>query len=347
MTYALIGNAYERVERQEKLVRGMRSVADIGVVSTLATTPSMAVQGLPPSDEGFTNMLVELHQQFDVLDLHADLDQYKLVILPDNVLPVPELLEKLRKYVAAGGPLLVTHKSLMNEGGTSFALTELGVTPVGPTKFKGEYLLPQADSFPSIATDAYYLYQQGLSIEASPNAKVLAVYGHPYFDRSPEHWTSHAQTPFSHATNEPVVTRTGAVIYCANPLFASYALDGELVQKLLVSDMIAMLLPRPAIRATGVPSTARLTLLQHEAKEEQLVQILYAPYERRAPQTDIIEEPATFLRATVAVRRAHAPTKVTALDGEGRTSDVGFHYRDGYVEIFLPRVSGQLALSIT
>jgi len=347
VTYHLIGHTYERVARQEEMVRGMKGVADIGVVSTLATSPSMSVQGLPPSDEGFTNMLVELHHQFDVLDLSADLSRYKLIILPDDVLPLPSLVDKLQHYLANGGTVLATHKSMLDERANAFVLPEFGVRPLGASKFKGEYLLPRSPYFPSVPQDAYYLYQQGLSIEAAAGTQILAAYGHPYFDRSPEHWCSHAQTPFSHATDEPVITRSSKVIYCANPLFRSYALDGELMVKHLVRDLISMALPEPAIRASGIPSTARLTLLENRATQHQLVQILYAPYERRAPQIDIIEEPASFLHGRIQVRRSAAPEHVAALDSEGRTFELTFSYRDGYVVINLPRVTGQLALSIS
>jgi hypothetical protein len=72
----------------------MRGVADIGVISTIATNPDMATQTLSPGDEGATNMLVELHQQFDVLDLNADLSPYDLLILPDEIRPVPSLVDK-------------------------------------------------------------------------------------------------------------------------------------------------------------------------------------------------------------------------------------------------------------
>ncbi|HEY0307762.1 MAG TPA: alpha-amylase family protein [Acidobacteriaceae bacterium] len=345
-TYQMIGHAYAPVARQEDMVRGLKGVADIGVVSTLATAPSMAVQGLPPADQGFTNMLVELHQQFDVLDLNADISHYKLIILPDEILPVPSLVEKLRTYVAAGGALLVSYKSLLDDKKNKFAL-DLGVEYEGASKFKGEYLLPQKQVFPGVVPDAYYLYQSGLSVTAEKGTQMLAVYGHPYFDRSPEHWCSHAQTPFSHATNEPVITRSGNIIYCANPFFRSYALDGALVQKQLVQDMIAMLLPRPLLRAPGIPSTARLTLMEAESSQKQLVQILYSPYERRAPQIDIIEEPATFVRSRVEVRRATRPKSIAVLDGKGRSSVASFEYSDGYVTINLPSVTGQLALLIT
>ena len=347
MTYRTIGATYSKVARQEEFVKSLHGVADIGIVSTAATDPDMAVQVLSLSDQGFTNMLVELHQQFDVLDLNADLTPYKLLILPDEIRPVPSLVDKVRRYLAAGGALLVSHKSMLDEQSNTFVLDEMGVRYLGPSKFKGEYILPNADSFPSVEQNAYYLYQTGLSVDSRPGTETLATYGHPYFDRSPEHWCSHAQTPFDRATNEPVITRRGRVIYCANPFFLSYAADGELVQKLLVRDLISMSLPQPAVRSFGVPSTARLTLLQSPADGRQLVQILYAPYERRAPNIDVIEEPAAFLQARIEVRRSSKPKRIEALQANGDTSEVFFAFKDGYVQIALPRVAGQLALSIT
>ena len=347
MTYQRIGATYCKIARQEGLVNGLRGVADIGVISTNATSPDMAVQTLSPSDEGFTNMLVELHQQFDVLDLNADLSPYDLIILPDEIRPIPPLVDKIRLHLAKGGTLLVSHRSMLDEESDMFALKEMGIRYLGPSKFKGEYILPKEGYFPSVEQNEYYLYQVGLSVATSPGTEILAVYGHPYFDRSPEHWCSHAQTPFAETTDEPVITRCGKVFYCANPFFRSYAVDGELVQKLFVRDLITMCLPQPAVRSFGVPSMARLTLLQGAVNGRQLVQILYAPYERRAPNIDVIEEPASFMNAHIEVRRSSTPRSVTALHPNGEISQVTFAFRDGYVGIALPRVSGHLALSIT
>jgi hypothetical protein len=347
MTYNLIGTSYERVERQESWLNGMRGVADIGVVSSLATAPDMAVQEMPPTDEGFTNMLVELHHQFDVLDLNADLSPYKLIILPDNVAPVSSLVEKIKRYVVGGGHLIVTYKSLLNEQGTAFAMDEIGIRPLGPSRYKGEYLLPRKPGLPNVPNNAYFLYQQGLAIAAQSGVETLAVYGHPYFDRSPEHWCSHAQTPFSHITDEPVITRAGRVVYCANPLFASYSLDGELVYKTIMADLINSVLTRPLLRSESIPSTARLTLMKDPTNGNHLVQILYAPYERRAPRIDIIEEEASFSDGKVWILRNSPPTNVRSMDGKGRVATLTFRYSDGYVELMLPRVTGQLAVLLS
>jgi hypothetical protein len=218
--------------------------------------------------------------------------------------PLPELVKAVQQYLAGGGRLIVSHKSLFDPDKNAFTLPDLGVDYEGPSKYRGEYILPRQAAFPEVREDAYYLYQQGLSVAAHEGTEILAVYGHPYFDRSPEHWCSHAQTPFDRATNEPVITRRNNVIYIANPFFRSYAEDADPVQKQLVRQLLAMLLPEPALRGDGIPSTARLTLRTSDSGDAQVVQILYAPYERRAPNIDIIEEPASFTNATLYVRRA-------------------------------------------
>jgi hypothetical protein len=62
---------------------------------------------------------------------------------------------------------------------------------------------------------------------------------------------------------------------------------------------------------------------------------------------DVIEEPAAFLGDRIEVRRSHPPKRIMALHADGQTSEVSFAFREGYAEIALPRVAGQIALSIT
>ena len=346
MTYGRVAKTYALVEQIEPHVRGTRGVADIGVMSVAATDPNMKAASLPDADEGITNMLVELHQQFDVLDLTANLSKYKVVILPDDIRPVPVLVEAVSQYLAGDGRLIVSYKSLFDPEKNGFALEAMGIDYQGPAKYRGEYLLPKRAAFPDVPENAYYLYQEGLSISAREATEVLAIYGHPYFDRSPEHWCSHAQTPFDRATDEPVITRRGRVVYIANPFFRSYAQDADPVQKQLVRQLLTMLLPEPAIRADGVPSTARLTLSESTSGDRQLVQILYAPYERRARNIDIIEEPASFANAIVYVRRPRRPKQVRVVDFSGRESSAAFGYENGYVKVGLPLVTGQIAFAV-
>ena len=60
-----------KIEPLEPWARGAQAVADIGVIST-APFQVQSTQKIPYVDQGFTNMLVELHQQFNVLDLEKN-----------------------------------------------------------------------------------------------------------------------------------------------------------------------------------------------------------------------------------------------------------------------------------
>lgn len=124
-------------------------------------------------------------------------------------------------------------------------------------------------------------------------------------------------------------------------------MEGELVYKMIISDLINTFLKRPALCSESIPSTARLTLMEDASTGNQLVHILNAPYERRAPRIDIIEEKASFSDGKLRILRTAAPARVKSMDPKGRIADLTFRYNGGYVEIALPRGTGQLAVMLS
>ena len=333
VTYARIGASYRRIEALEPWARGAKPAVDIGVVSSAATNPERTTQKIPTTDQGFTNMLLELHQQFDVLDTGSDLTPYKIVIVPDDVRPVPELVEKLKRFAAAGGALIVSHESLLDRETKQFAL-EMGVRYQGPAKYQGEYMLiPGHDT-------AYYLYQRGTSVTADGGAEILATYGHPYFDRSPDHFSSHKQTPMGQRTNEPLIARRGRIVYIANPFFASYALDGYGIQKQMIGELLNTLLPKPLVLAPNLPSTAQVTVLEQPGRH--IVHLLYYPLTRRAPDIDIIEEPGLLENVELKLRVPKRPARVMLVPEK---RPVPFTYADGYASCQVSKVRGHQALA--
>ena len=345
VTYERIGATYAKVEALEPYARGARAVTDIGVVSAAVNTPE-TTSGIPLADTGFTNMLVELHQQFDVLDLESRLEDYRLIILPDQIEPHPPLVAALKQYLAAGGALIASHRSLLDQRTGDFALPELGVKFLGESRYRDEFFFPAPGAFPELAADyAYFLYQRGLSVEILPGAKVLATYGHPYFDRSPEHYSSHVQTPVDKKTNEPVVIMRGRVAYIANPFFSSYASDGYGVYKQIVAELIRGLLPNPVLRAENLPSTAQATVMeQHvDGGRRFIVHLLHYPLTRRAPNLDIIEEAGFLKDIHLQLRSAQSPRAVrTVTDG----AHLPFRYGNGYTRFTVPFVQGHEAMMI-
>lgn len=341
-TYELVGRTYARIEALEPWARGTQAVADIGVVSTAIYTPD-ATTKLTPSDQGFTNMLVELHQQFNVIDLEEDFTKYKVILLPDEIRPAPHLHAKLDAVLAAGGAVIVSHESLLDPAQRRFAWAPLGVEYLGPARFKGEYLLPKPGAFPQVPDSAYFLYQPGSSVAAKAGAEVLATYGHPYFDRSAESFSSHKQTPMGRRTEEPVIVRSGRVVYLANPFFRSYAQDGVGAYKSIVGELLRQLLPRPAVRTPRLPSTAQVTVLDQPDRKRRIVHLLYYPMTRRAPDIDIIEEPGVLADQEFSVRVESPPGRVTLVP---QNTDLKFSYKDGYATVQLGRVSGHQAVCV-
>ena len=338
-TYVLIGKTYEKIQALEPWARGTQAVADIGVISTAPYTTQTTTK-IPPTDQGFTNMLVESHQQFNVLDVMEDLSRYKVVIVPDEIPPLPALISKLDAYVAAGGAVIMSDKALLD--GRSFAWRGMGVRYRGEAKYKGEYMLAKSDAFPGLAENSYFLYQQGSSVEAEDGTEILASYGHPYFDRSAEKFSSHKQTPMMERTGEPLITQRGKVVYIANPFFASYAKDGVGALKTVVNGLLTRLLPAPALLTPGLPSTAQATLLKQEAEKRMVVHLLHYPATRRAPDIDIIEEPAWVIDQEIRLRAAKAPARAGLVPQQ---KAIPFRYEKGYAVCRVDKLLGHQAIS--
>lgn len=345
VTYQRIGKTYAKVEALEPWAHHTQGVAEIGVYSSTSTNPDSTTQKITEIDQGFTNMLVELHQQFDILDIESPLDQYKVVILPDAIAPDPRILAKLRPFLAKGGALIASHKSLLDEGANRFALDELGVAYEGQARYQQEYLALQPEAFPGIDVQPYFLYQRGLSVVAKPGTEVLATYAHPYFDRSPQAFSSHQQTPPGPATSEPVITLRGKVAYISNPFFTSYATDGFGVQKQVVAALLSRLLPQPMLRVEGMPSAGQVTLLEQDAPggKRLIAHLLYYPATRRAPNIDIIEEPGLAENVTLHLRTRAKPREAMLVP---QRQPLPVQWQNGVASITVPRVHGHQALAI-
>lgn len=342
VTYSRIGKTYAKVEALEPWASGMRAVADIGVISVGATDPDMATQKLPAIDQGFTNMLIELHHQFDILDLDSDFGAYKVLIVPDEIRPSDALIKKLQEFLAHQGGLIVSHRSLLGAD-SQFALEGMGVRYLGPAKYRDEYMLLKPNAFPGIDDTAYFLYRMGSSIAAEPGTQVLATYGHPYFDRSPEHFSSHHQTPLGRRTEEPLITRKDNVFYVANPFFTSYAEDAFGIQKQIVGQLLTALLAQPTVIAPNLPSTAQVTVLEQArgGGNRRVVHVLYYPLTRRAPNLDIIEEPGMLENVKLQVRLPQHPMGVQLIP---QRQALPWRYDGSYAWVEIPKVVGHQAV---
>jgi len=332
--YDLIGRTYRSVAEKEPWCAGAKAVTEIGFLSTADFNVPVSVA---KSDLGATNLLAQLHQQFDTLDRESDFTRYKLIILPDSHRFDEELKQKVRNYVARGGCVILSHESGLDPEGKQFALPELGLEYVGPSPTlgnKGDYFEALAELGEGIPPMVHFTYASGALVKAGPGATTLARLWKPYFDRNYLHFSSHRQTAYDQPTEYAAVAQKGSIIYISFPVFSGYADNSYLPQKLLVRNCIRRFLPEPLIK-TDAPSTAEVSVT--EQKGQRIVHLLHYPAERRCPDLDIVEEVIPLSNIKLGLRMEKAPAKVYLAP---QRQSLKCDFANGYAQVVVPTVQG-------
>src|ERR1035437_5095262 len=210
--YREIGKAYEHVKSLEPYL----------------DEAALLTAGLPlesPGTEanyGLVKMLIESRLQFDILEPAASWERYALVVLGDDLAVDQRLASRLHAFVDQDGAMIVVHRSGLIAGSEQTWLERYGFAYDGMSPFKPAYLVPQGMTTNDIPAYEYALYEGASQWKVRSPAKALALLGEPLFQRSPEHYTSHMQTPFDHLTSYAAMAKSGRVLLVGFPLGLSY-----------------------------------------------------------------------------------------------------------------------------
>ncbi|WP_332699578.1 alpha-amylase family protein [Devosia sp.] len=272
-TYASIGPAYARVEKLEPYLENARQVSEIAILSAEYFHPVGARNN--HADDGAAQMLQELKRPFDVIDPSVDFAAYRVIILPDEIPVEGEIAQRFTAFVAGGGKLLLSGTSALGADG-KFAVPA-GISSKGAVAFTPSYLKAGKDLDPSMTSSPFVVYGTAQAIVAE-DATVLAEVVPPYFNRSYQHFSSHAHTP-DDPNAAPLgagVTINDGVAYIAYPIFTIYHALGQPLYKYLLRGLLERLLPKPAL-VTDLPSAGRATLTHQSEQGRHVLHLLYGP----------------------------------------------------------------------
>lgn len=340
-TYSLIGAAFSGVEEKEAWCRDARAVSEIALVSPEALhADKPGGHGRADAEEGAARMLLELHHQFDVVDLERDLAPYKLVILPDEITLQGPFLEKIQQYIKNGGKVLLSGDSGLTPDKNAFAI-DAGWELAGRGEFDPDYIIA-GDKLPGVPVrGAMVIHGGAWNVRPQEQCEVLAARVDPYFNRAWNHFCSHFHTPDDATSEFPAVVRNGGVIYFAHHIFTRYRLYGQPLYRDLVADAINLLLPDRAVE-TSLPSTARASLMRQEKENRYLLHLLYATPVLRggsageyARSVEVIEDLAPLQEVRCKVR---VPQTVRAVRLAPGGEELEFTAREGEIEFQVPRV---------
>jgi hypothetical protein len=342
--YKIIGRTFERVEALEPYCRSARPLAEIAVLnlpeSKAASHWDDDCRGslrIDASIEGAAACLAALKQQWSGETPDRDnLDRYRVVIIPDRGYLSEEVRERLRAFSVRGGAILFSHVATLAEGG--FALPDSPVRYVGECPWTPSYMSLGPQLGEGLPEALLVNYRSGTYVKPMGGAKALGEVWQPYFNRAPDHFSSHNQTPVDKPTGHPVaaisVDSRIAYVYCA--LFRGYREDGFHVYKEILARLLHRLLPDPLVKPiANVPPAMEISLLHQSAQSRWLAHLINFQPQRRTAASEYIEEAAYTPDVKIAVRTGVAPSAVVlAPSGE----KVPFKMSGDYCEVTIPRV---------
>jgi len=145
------------------------------------------------------------------------------------------------------------------------------------------------------------------------------VLGEPLFQRSPEHYNSHSQTPFDHTTSYAALARSGRVALVAFPVGQGYYNQGFWIYRRAFQKALSEVLPVPLVQSDAHIST-ELSLTHQAAKpnagrkERYLMHIInYSPVRRTPKHTDFYEDPVPLANVMIRINLPLRVSTATAL----------------------------------
>lgn len=332
-TYALIGKAYSELEKKEAWCRDAEGVADVAILSASAVNGKSEKTEL--SDKGASRMLLEGKYLFDIIDLETPFDGYKLVILPDRVKTDAALAARITKYVERGGRVLVSGSSCLDEEKGGFAV-ELGIEYNGKCGYTPSYMVPAPQTVMVNGITSYVMYTDSLDISQKPGSEIFAYRADPYFNRTPEHFSSHQHTPDKPDDRHVGAVYNGNTAYITWNVFEDYAKKGSLCLKELVHNAIERLIGKEkSVKVAGIPDRGVVTLTSQKEKDRLVLHMLFAHTCMRGEKTEVIEDIVPLYNVSAEVRVDKKPASVRLVP-EGTPID--FTYDDGRVSFTVPKV---------
>ena len=244
--YHVIGQAYQHIERIEPYLDQAVPVTEAALLGS----------GDAPCNEvnyGWVKLLNESKVQFDIVERDVKWEErYGLLVLPENLSVDQGLASRLQAFIDSGGAVIAAHTSGVLAGTDKSWLEKYGLHYAGKSPFIPAYMVPRVNFTGDIPSYAYALYEGASQWRAESPAATLAALGEPLFQRSPEHYNSHLQTPFDHTTSYAALARSGRLALIAFPLGQGYYNQGFWIYRNAFQKVLSEILPVPLIQSDAI-----------------------------------------------------------------------------------------------
>lgn len=270
--YRLLAHSFGRIEQLEPWLDGAKPVAEVAILALGKPKSSDSIPGLSHSAEveGAGQLFLEAGIQFDIIEpTHANLADYKAIVLPDGASVDTGLRTKLEGYLADGGKLVMGGTAALSVESNEFELAGLPVRYKGPAPTTPSYLRLDETlaGDTELATDYdYVFYNDAHVVEPVDGARVSGALRRALFNRTWEHFTSHAHAPVGEYLDAPLVVSNERILYFAAPLLSAYRDHDYWAYRAIALNALRTFLPRPLLLPSG-PGWVECTLHDQPAAE--------------------------------------------------------------------------------
>jgi len=341
--YRTIGSAFEYLEAIEPWLVDSIPLAEIGVLGGAVAS----MRGERPTTvhevevEGIAQMLLELGVQFDILDPHAEsFRSYRALVIPEQLVLDDQILATLADARDSGVRLILTGTAGLDAESGVFLIPDLPVTYVAPAPTVPSFMRLSAEQIVGELADdySYAFYEQAHIVTPHVGSRANGELLSARFNRTWEHFTSHAQAPVGSSLDAPLVVATDQVLYFALPIFSAYLKHDYWVYRELFEKSLSDFLPDRLVRLHG-PGWVEVTRHHQPPTSDrparELVHLVtYQPRRVNNGGTPHVDQSARVsgLSFELAAGSATASRAYIAPTGE----EVAIHTRDGMITVELP-----------
>jgi hypothetical protein len=344
-TYSVVGVAYGEIEQLEPHLEAAVPVTEAAIVvdgNPLARFAPVSITGeLVPSVHGnsmggLAKLLTECQVQFDVVDGLAEFERYRLVALPDSLAVDAALAERLNTYLANGGRVLASHRSL-RAADTDDALWPASLRDAyrGPVPFGDVYA--RVDGLlgdrPEFAGFDFALFGAADRWSPASDVATLARLVEPSVKQRRNAWKG---APPEKLTDYSAVVVADGLAAASWELGTSYLENGYWFHRAVFAELLERLLPDRLVR-TSAPQSTEVTVT-HQAPAagrgaRWIVHVVnYSPLRSSPNAIELLEDPIPLRDVRVALAIDAPVGRVY----EARTGD----------ELVLERVGGQWTTTV-
>lgn len=311
--YKEIGEIYAYVKELEKWTDNTTPLCDVAILRNICKN-QVTSSNVPASAKGAARMMSELKINYNVINENMELDDYKLVVLPEEIIVTDQLNDKLKNFK---GAVMSCGNAYRNDG-----------------------IWDYFEAYEDNNTDAYYEYGGEVFGAYSVGMKMKSKYSvsdyiEPYFRREFDGTHAYFYNPPKDKEGFSAIALKGNKAHIAFNAFEGFFLFGAIHIKNLVKDLIEKLLKEPLIKNVDLPSSVRTSLMRGDKGD--ILHIKTTVPEHRGDK-GIIEEHITLVKGK-KLKVLGEYKKCVSLP---EMNEIEINAKEGYTEIILPEICGYM-----